>query len=61
MIEKVTGESYYDYVREHVYKPSGMPSTGSEPEDQAVPEYRRKRLASGRAINVRKRSRATSF
>ena len=36
MIEKVSGQSYYDYVRDHVYKPAGMTSSGSEPEDQAV-------------------------
>jgi CubicO group peptidase (beta-lactamase class C family) len=36
IIEKVTGQSYYDYVRTHVYAPAGMSSTGSEPEDQAV-------------------------
>ncbi len=38
IIEKVSGENYYDYVREHVYAPAGMTSTGSEPEDQAVPD-----------------------
>jgi D-alanyl-D-alanine carboxypeptidase len=37
VIEKVTGQSYYDYVREHVYAPAGMTSTDSIPEDQAVP------------------------
>jgi D-alanyl-D-alanine carboxypeptidase len=36
IIEKVTGQSYYDYVREHVYAPAGMTSTGSEPENQPV-------------------------
>jgi CubicO group peptidase (beta-lactamase class C family) len=36
IIEKVSGQSYYDYVREHVYVPAGMTSTGSEPEDKAV-------------------------
>jgi D-alanyl-D-alanine carboxypeptidase len=36
IIEKVTGQSYYDYVREHVYAPAGMTATGSEPEDQPV-------------------------
>jgi len=36
VIEKVSGESYYDYVRKHIYDPAGMASTGSEPEDQAV-------------------------
>jgi D-alanyl-D-alanine carboxypeptidase len=38
MIEKVTGESYYNYVRDHVFTPAGMASTGSLPEDQAVPQ-----------------------
>lgn len=27
IIEKVTGQSYYDYVREHIYKPAGMKNT----------------------------------
>jgi D-alanyl-D-alanine carboxypeptidase len=36
IIERVTGESYYDYVREHVYEPAGMALTGSEPEDVKV-------------------------
>ncbi|HLE64260.1 MAG TPA: serine hydrolase domain-containing protein [Pyrinomonadaceae bacterium] len=34
LIEKVSGQSYYDYVREHIYTPAGMTATGSEPEDQ---------------------------
>jgi D-alanyl-D-alanine carboxypeptidase len=37
VIERVTGQSYYDYVQEHVYEPAGMTKTGSLPEDQAVP------------------------
>jgi D-alanyl-D-alanine carboxypeptidase len=36
IIEKVSGESYYDYVREHVYEPAGMTATGAEPEDKKV-------------------------
>jgi D-alanyl-D-alanine carboxypeptidase len=36
IVEKVSGESYYDYVREHVYVPAGMTSTGSEPEEPAI-------------------------
>jgi CubicO group peptidase (beta-lactamase class C family) len=37
IVEKVSGQNYYDYVREHVYKPAGMASTDSLPEDQTVP------------------------
>jgi D-alanyl-D-alanine carboxypeptidase len=37
LIEKVSGQSYYDYVAEHVYKPAGMTLTASLAEDQLVP------------------------
>ena len=36
VIERVTGESYYDYVQENVYDPADMASTGSEPQDQRI-------------------------
>ncbi len=36
LIEKVSGQSYYDYVRDHIFKPAGMTGTASEPEDQMV-------------------------
>jgi D-alanyl-D-alanine carboxypeptidase len=36
VIEKASGQSYYDYVRDQVYRPAGMTSSGSEPEDQAI-------------------------
>lgn len=36
IIEKVSGQSYYDDVREHILEPAGMTSTGSEPEDKPV-------------------------
>jgi CubicO group peptidase (beta-lactamase class C family) len=36
IVEKVSGQGYYDYVREHVYLPAGMNSTGSEPEDHSI-------------------------
>lgn len=36
VIEKVSGQSYYDYVREHVFKAAGMTSTDSLPEDEIV-------------------------
>jgi D-alanyl-D-alanine carboxypeptidase len=38
VIEKVTGQSYYDYVQAHIYEPAGMNASGSLPEDQAVPD-----------------------
>ena len=37
VIERVSGQSYYDYVAEHVCKPAGMTLTASLPEDEAVP------------------------
>jgi D-alanyl-D-alanine carboxypeptidase len=37
VIEKVSGESYGDYVREHVFEPAGMTATGTGMEDQATP------------------------
>src|SRR5215204_636932 len=36
LIEKVSGQSYYDYVRDHIFKPAGMTGTSSDPEDQTV-------------------------
>jgi D-alanyl-D-alanine carboxypeptidase len=38
IIERASGQSYYDYVREHIYIPAGMASTASDPEDQVVPD-----------------------
>jgi len=38
VIEKVSGVSYYDYVRDHVYKPAGMTSSDSLAEDEVVPD-----------------------
>ena len=35
IIEKLSGQNYYDYVRDHVFQPAGMSSTGFyEPENQ---------------------------
>jgi D-alanyl-D-alanine carboxypeptidase len=36
VIERVTGQSYYDYVQEHVYARAGMTRSGSLPEARAV-------------------------
>ena len=38
LVEKVSGQSYYDYVRDHIFKPAGMTGTASEPEEQLVPD-----------------------
>jgi CubicO group peptidase (beta-lactamase class C family)/pimeloyl-ACP methyl ester carboxylesterase len=37
IVEAVSGQSYYDYVREHVFRPAGMTSTDSLPESEEVP------------------------
>ena len=36
IIERVSGVSYFDYVRTHVFEPAGMTSTGSLPESETV-------------------------
>jgi D-alanyl-D-alanine carboxypeptidase len=36
IIEVASGESYYKYVREHIFEPAGMSSTGPDPENQPV-------------------------
>ena len=36
IIEKVSGQSYYEYVEQHVYKPARMKLSGSEPEEVRV-------------------------
>jgi CubicO group peptidase (beta-lactamase class C family) len=38
IIEKVSGQSYYDFVDAQIFKPAGMLSTGSLPEEQNVPD-----------------------
>jgi D-alanyl-D-alanine carboxypeptidase len=37
LIEAVSGQSYYDYVRQNVFRPAGMTSTDSLPESEDVP------------------------
>ncbi|HEX8386996.1 MAG TPA: serine hydrolase domain-containing protein, partial [Rubricoccaceae bacterium] len=37
VIERVSGQSYYDYVREHVFDPAGMTGTGYFTPDDDVP------------------------
>ena len=37
IVEQVAGQDYYDYVREHVYKPAGMVNTDAFELDHDVP------------------------
>jgi CubicO group peptidase (beta-lactamase class C family) len=37
MIERLSGESYYGYVREHIFKPAGMINTDSYAVDEDIP------------------------
>jgi D-alanyl-D-alanine carboxypeptidase len=37
VIDRVSGQNYSDYVRDHIYTPALMTSTGAEPGDQRVP------------------------
>lgn len=37
IIEKISGQSYYDYVRDHITKPAGMNDTASYAIDEKVP------------------------
>jgi D-alanyl-D-alanine carboxypeptidase len=36
IVEKVAGESYYDYVRKKIFEPAGMAATDSMPESELV-------------------------
>jgi CubicO group peptidase (beta-lactamase class C family) len=38
VIQRVTGQTYYDYVADHVDGPAGMARSGSDPENEAVPD-----------------------
>jgi D-alanyl-D-alanine carboxypeptidase len=46
LIEKISGQSYYEYVEKHIFQPAGMSSTNSLPENVEVP---------GRAVGYLKR------
>ena len=51
VVEKASGQSYYDYVREHVYEPAGMTGTDAYEVDAVVPNlaqgYERMETESG--------------
>lgn len=37
LVERLSGETYYDYVRKHIFEPAGMTRTGSWPVDSLPP------------------------
>ena len=37
IVEQVSGKNYYDYIREHIYTPTGMTSSDSYLRDEPVP------------------------
>jgi CubicO group peptidase (beta-lactamase class C family) len=36
LVERASGQSYYEYVRDHIYAPAAMTATGSQPENEMV-------------------------
>jgi CubicO group peptidase (beta-lactamase class C family) len=38
IIERVTGQTYYDYIRKHIYEPAGMTHTGFYPPVGDLPD-----------------------
>ena len=36
IVEKVSGQNYYDYVKEHIFKPAGMVNTDSYERDKEI-------------------------
>jgi CubicO group peptidase (beta-lactamase class C family) len=55
IIEKVTGQSYYDYVRERIFQPAGMNNTDAYESDANIPN-----LAEG-YLNKEKGERASNI
>jgi CubicO group peptidase (beta-lactamase class C family) len=55
IIEKLSGQSYYDYVRENIFKPAGMENTDSFEADASTPNlasgYTRRGSANGSRRN----------
>ena len=66
VIEKVTGRSYYDFVRERIFRPAGMTGTDSYFRDEKVPNradgYTRRfgKGASWRNVGDRRPARGSS-
>jgi CubicO group peptidase (beta-lactamase class C family) len=37
VIEKITGESYFDFIQDHIYTPAGMHNSGAFEADEVIP------------------------
>lgn len=55
IVEKASGQSYYDYVREHVYEPAGMTDTDAFEVDAVVPNLAQgyERVVTGEGTSYR--------
>ncbi|HYO47705.1 MAG TPA: serine hydrolase [Gemmatimonadota bacterium] len=55
IVEKASGQTYYDYVREHVYEPAGMPNTDAFEVDAVVPNLAQgyERVVTGEGTSYR--------
>lgn len=55
LIEKITGQSYYDYVRAHIFKPAGMENTDYYEADHITPNlatgYTRRSSEAGKLVS----------
>ena len=62
IVEQVAGQDYFEYVREHVYKPAGMVNTDAFELDHDVPNLAIGYTQTGttRAVSTPKRSLATT-
>ncbi|MDQ3120186.1 MAG: beta-lactamase family protein [Verrucomicrobiota bacterium] len=39
VIEKASGQNYYDYVQKNIYDAAGMKASGNVPKDETIPNY----------------------
>jgi CubicO group peptidase (beta-lactamase class C family) len=55
IVEQASGQSYYDYVREHVYAPAGMTGTDAYEVDAVVPDLAQgyERVESDQGVSYR--------
>jgi CubicO group peptidase (beta-lactamase class C family) len=52
VIERASGQNYYDYVHDHIFVPAGMTRSGSEPEDVDVPNRSKGYMNQGKGYEL---------